>query len=148
MTALGWLLGGGAAGALALGMMTVRGPLALALAGFGGGMVLVTALMVLTGDSFSRGFGLVYLAVGLMGAAVAGLPRALVVGGASPGRELVALGMGAALVGMLLLAGLGLDRLLGALLPGDLKARASAGLPAGLLLGAALGLVAGAFWRR
>ncbi|PTA68283.1 hypothetical protein [Deinococcus arcticus] len=147
MNILGWLLGGAAAFGLALGMMAVRGPLALVLAGAGGGAALVTLLPLLTADRFSRSFGLAYLMAGLVATGVAALPRALAAGGASPGRELTALGLGMALVAGLLLVGVELDRLLAALLPGETKAQISAGLPGGLLVGALLGLIAG-FWRR
>ncbi|MBZ9752459.1 hypothetical protein K7W42_16545 [Deinococcus sp. HMF7604] len=143
MAWLGWLLGGGAGLGLALGVMLVRGPLALGLAGLGAGAAVVALVMTLAGDSFSRGFGLVYVGVGLAAAGLVAVPRALTAAGASPARELTAWGLGMALMLLVVLAGLGLDRLLTAVLPNVPKAQASFGLPGGLLVGTLLGLAVG-----
>ncbi|PNY82071.1 hypothetical protein [Deinococcus koreensis] len=141
MTLIGWALG------LLLGLtlgrvqVQLQGRWAGVAAGLGGLALAAMLGAVLLADSFSRGFVLVYLALGAVLSLLAAVPRLL--GGRRPARPealWVSLGLGAALTASVLLSGLGADALLGALVPPTAKAQVSSGLIPGLLLGTVLGL--------
>ena len=142
MTLIGWALG------LLLGFVLGRvqvhfpGRWAQAVAGLGWLALAVVLMAVLMADSFSRGFGLVYLTLGAALSLVAAVPR-LLLRARRPDRAealWVSLGLGAALLVAVILAGIGTDALLTQLLPSEAKAQASFGMVPGLMVGTVLGL--------
>lgn len=142
MTLIGWVMG------LLLGLtvgwvvLRLQGRWAGVAAGLGWLALAGLLGAVLVADSFTRGFVLIYLTAGAALSLLAALPRLLLRDRRAAGPEAlwVSLGLGAALVAWVLLAGLGTDALLTALLLPNAKAQASFGLVPGLLLGTVLGL--------
>ena len=144
MELLGGVLGVILGAAVALGVLSLRGSLAVAGAILGSVLMAAALLAVLLADDFSRPFGMVYVLLGAVLAGVAALPRLRWAGRAAD--RWIAVGSGVVVVAGTLLVGLWADAVLGTVLPPDAKARASSGLVTGLLVGAASG-VAWMGWR-
>lgn len=142
MTLIGWALG--LLLGFLLGWMQIQLPVRWVqiVSGLGWLALAVTLIAVLTADSFTQGFGLVYLLLGAVLSLLAATPRLLLRGRRPGGTEplWVSLGLGAALVAGALLAGLGADALLAVLVPPIPKAQVSFGLVPGLAVGTVLGL--------
>ncbi|CAM3834876.1 hypothetical protein [Deinococcus frigens] len=140
MEILGLLLGAGVSAAVllvltALPLAWARGVAVLAALA----VIFVLGSVVFAGGSLERSFGAVYLALGLLAAVVLSLPRLLQFAGLEP--VWVSLSLGVAAVLLLIAAGVGLDALLGALLPppdpqsgSSVRAQVSQGLSNGMLI--------------
>ncbi len=147
MAILGLLLGAGVSvGVLlvvtALPLAWARGVAALAF------VALLAALgsIVFASNSLERSFGAVYLAVGLLAGVGLALPRLLRWTGQEP--VWVSLGLGMAATLLLIAVGVGVDTLLGALLPPpdaqtgvSVKAQISQGLSNGILIASPVVLI-------
>ncbi|WP_295820333.1 hypothetical protein [uncultured Deinococcus sp.] len=138
MELLGGMLGVILGAAVALGVLSLRGPLAVVVAILGAVLMVAALLAVLLADDFSRPFGMVYVLLGAVLAGVAALPRLRGAGRAAD--RWIAVGLGVVVVAGTLLVGLGADAVLGTVLPRDAKARASSELVTGLLVGAVSGV--------
>ncbi len=157
MGILGLLLGAGVSVGVLLAMTAL--PVAWAR---GVAAVVSLALLAVLGsvlfasDSMGRSFGAVYLVVGLVAGAVLALPRLLRYAGQEP--VWISLGLGVASVLLLIGVGVGVDSLLGAVLPQEpdpasgeyLKGVISHGLSNGLLIASPVVVVVLAWlaWRR
>lgn len=148
MGILGLLLGVG----ISAGVLTVVTGLPLAWARGVAALAFVALLAVLGsvlfagGSSLERSFGAVYLVMGLLAGALLALPRLLRGAGHEP--LWVSLGLGVAAVLLLIAAGVGVDALLGAVLPApdpqtgeSVKAQISQGLSNGLLIASPVVLI-------
>ncbi|MBB6017034.1 hypothetical protein ACFP9V_03290 [Deinococcus radiopugnans] len=148
MGILGLLLGAG----ISAGVLTVVTGLPLAWARGVAALAFVALLAVLGsvlfagGSSLERSFGAVYLVMGLLAGALLALPRLLRGAGHEP--LWVSLGLGVAAVLLLIAAGVGVDALLGAVLPApdpqtgeSVKAQISQGLSNGLLIASPVVLI-------
>lgn len=102
-------------------------------------LLAVLGSVLFAGGSLERSFGAVYLVMGLLAGALLALPRLLRGAGHEP--LWVSLGLGVAAVLLLIAAGVGVDALLGAVLPApdpqsgeSVKAQISQDLSNGLLI--------------
>ncbi|QLG11395.1 hypothetical protein HLB42_11840 [Deinococcus sp. D7000] len=147
MGILGLLLGAG----ISAGVLTVVTRLPLAWARGVAALAFLALLAVLgsvlfAGGSLERSFGAVYLVMGLLAGALLALPRLLRGAGHEP--LWVSLGLGVAAVLLLIAAGVGVDALLGAVLPApdpqsgeSVKAQISQDLSNGLLIASPVVLI-------
>ncbi len=139
MGILGLLLGAGVSVGVLLSVMALPPGWARGVAVAALMLAFLLGSVLFRGDSLERSFGAVYLAMGVLAAVVLALPHLLRSVGHGP--IWVSLGLGVAALLSLIVAGVGVDALLGVLLPPPesqtgiyIKGQISQGLSNGILL--------------